>query len=135
VLLVFVAVFRSFNVYPFFFSADEFIMAMYFICSVLISFFTGQLLFAVTTMSELKNALYSLTHSKKISVGISVMLNFIPHFFTAWEETRCAYRARSGKQGWREIICILPIVAGRMMLRAARTASAIEARNGVMPIR
>ncbi|MDR1957075.1 MAG: hypothetical protein LBQ30_09515 [Treponema sp.] len=119
---------------------------------IIISFSAGSLLFTVTTMMELKDSLRSVETALytglrrlrrknalpqnsaaeqygPVSLGISLMLNFLPRFFEVWEEADAAYRARAGKPGIPALILLIPLVTERMILLAAETAWAMEARG------
>ncbi|MDR0878363.1 MAG: energy-coupling factor transporter transmembrane protein EcfT [Treponema sp.] len=117
---------------------------------IVVSFSAGSLLFSVTTMGELRESLgsfegavVSLFTGKKfkqggtayhgrISLGISLMLGFLPRFFELWETANLACRARAGKKGLARIILLVPLVTGRMMEMAAETAQALEARGFIV---
>ncbi|GHV57104.1 hypothetical protein AGMMS49579_22520 [Spirochaetia bacterium] len=93
--------------------------------SIAVSFAAGALLFAVTTMGELRRSL----GRGKLSLGISLMLGFLPRFFEIWEAANLACEARANRKGFRRIIIILPPVIERMMQIAGETAQALEARG------
>ena len=63
------------------------------------------------------------------SLGISLMLGFIPRFFELWETTNLACDARVCKRGPRRLLILVPLVTERMMEAAADTALALEARG------
>lgn len=100
---------------------------------ILASFAAAALLFAVTTMRELRLSLGAIEKrvfgSGRISLGISLMLGFIPRFFELWETMNLACDARSCKKGLRRLILLIPLVTERMMEAAADTALALEARG------
>ncbi|MDR0629451.1 MAG: energy-coupling factor transporter transmembrane protein EcfT [Treponema sp.] len=119
---------------------------------IMISFSAGALLFSVTTMTELKDSLGSaetfiricgyngikkiqgkpirtVSRNSPVSLGISLMLNFLPRFFEAWEEAEVAYRARAGKKGIPALILLIPLVTERMITLAVETAYAMESRG------
>jgi biotin transport system permease protein len=112
---------------------------------LLVSFAAGALLFAVTTMRELRlslgrveNAVWGFftrgrsaaaVRQSRLSLGISLMLGFIPRFFEAWETANLACDARAGRRGIRRLALIIPLVSERMMELAADTADALEARG------
>jgi biotin transport system permease protein len=101
------------------------------------------LLFAVTTMRELRLSLGALEIRLKnlfagraqprnvafFSLGISLMLGFIPRFFELWEAANLACDARVCKRGPRRLLLLVPLVTERMMEAAADTALALEARG------
>jgi biotin transport system permease protein len=111
---------------------------------IFVPFAAAALLFAVTTMRELRLSLAALElrlknlfvtgHKKKkttafFSLGISLMLGFIPRFFDLWETANLACEARSCKRGPRRLLILIPLVCERMMEAAADTALALEARG------
>jgi biotin transport system permease protein len=125
---------------------------------LIISFSAGSLLFSVTTMMELRDSLGKsetflrsvpimlLKKSSKewavhwvrrleksrishLSLGISLMLGFLPRFFAIWEEVTAAYQARAGKKGVSQMILLIPLVTERMIERAMETATALESRG------
>ena len=111
---------------------------------IFIPFAAAALLFAVTTMRELRLSLSALEiRLKKLfsgnraqprntaffSLGISLMLGFIPRFFELWETTNFACDARLCKRGLRRLFILVPLVTERMMEAAADTALALEARG------
>jgi biotin transport system permease protein len=111
---------------------------------IFVPFAAAALLFAVSTMRELRLSLPSLELKLKklfrarngekkeaafFSLGISLMLGFIPRFFDLWETTNLACDARSCKRGLRRLFLLVPLVTGRMMEAAADTALALEARG------
>ncbi|GHV02514.1 hypothetical protein FACS189485_03100 [Spirochaetia bacterium] len=93
--------------------------------SIAAAFAAGALLFAVTTMGELRRSL----GRNRLSLGISLMLGFLPRFFEIWEAANLACEARSCKKGLRRIIIILPLTIEGMMRIAGETAQALEARG------
>jgi biotin transport system permease protein len=93
--------------------------------SIAVSFAAGALLFAVTTMRELRSSL----GRGRLSLGISLMLGFLPRFFEIWESANLACEARANRKGLRRLIIILPLVIERMMHIAGDTAQALEARG------
>jgi biotin transport system permease protein len=114
---------------------------------IIVSFSAGALLFAVTTTSELRDSLGRLentitgffTHKKqkqigtapagKLSLGISLMLGFLPRFFELWESANLACEGRAGKKGFSRIVLLVPLVTERMMEMASETALALEGRG------
>jgi len=111
---------------------------------ILVTYAAAALLFAVTTMRELRLSLAALElrvknlfvtgHKKKktvafFSLGISLMLGFIPRFFDLWETANLACEARSCKRGLRRLLILIPLVCEQMMETAADTALALEARG------
>ncbi|MDR2482994.1 MAG: energy-coupling factor transporter transmembrane protein EcfT [Treponema sp.] len=114
--------------------------ALFFGWSILLSFSGGALLFSVTTMTELKHSIGSferalLKRGKRqplLSLGISLMLGFLPRFFEAWEAANLAWAARGGKRGVRSMAALIPLVSERMMEYALETAQAMEARGLIL---
>ena len=114
---------------------------------ILVIFASAGFLFAVTTMRELRLSLAAMenrvksifyTRKKKrggghgiafFSLGISLMLGFIPRFFEVWETADIACQARSCKRGLRRLFILVPLVTERMMEAAAETVLALEARG------
>jgi biotin transport system permease protein len=111
---------------------------------ILVTFAAAALLFAVTTMRELRLSLAALEirlknlfiadHKKKkttafFSLGLCLMLGFIPRFFELWETANLACEARSCKRGLRRLFILLPLICEQMIEAAADTALALEARG------
>jgi biotin transport system permease protein len=104
---------------------------------IIASFSAAALLFAVTTMRELRRSLSAVElrlRGKKaniafFSLGISLMLGFIPRFFDLWETSNIACEARSCRRGPRRLFILVPLITERMMEAAAETALALEARG------
>jgi energy-coupling factor transporter transmembrane protein EcfT len=65
----------------------------------------------------------------RLSLGISLMLGFIPRFFAVWDTAELAYRARGGKPGAAQMALLLPLVIERMIEGAMETAAALESRG------
>jgi biotin transport system permease protein len=117
------------------------------LCFIL-SFAAGALLFSVTTMRELRDSLgrweeaaanwfFGLPcFSRKkrrprgiFSLGLSLMLGFLPRFFEIWESANLAFTARAGKKGLRRLIVLIPLTIERMMEMAGETAEALDSRG------
>jgi biotin transport system permease protein len=111
---------------------------------IFVPFAAAALLFSVTTMRELRLSLAAFeTGLRKIlsagqpqprniaffSLGISLMLGFIPRFFELWETTNLACDARACGRGLRRLFILVPLITERMMEAAADTALALEARG------
>ena len=105
-----------------------------------VPFVAAAILFTVSTMRELRLSLASLELKIKkifgmnsttayISLGISLMLGFIPRFFELWETLNLACDARSCKRGLRRLYLLIPLLTERMMESAAETALALTARG------
>ena len=130
-------------------SAEGFFEGVLSALRLLAAFAAAALLFATTTMRELRLSLgaiekrvtdtivrevsvvrgYSSPGTIRISLGISLMLGFIPRFFEALEDMNLACDARAGKRGLHRLMIIIPLVTERMMETAAETAAALEARG------
>jgi energy-coupling factor transporter transmembrane protein EcfT len=65
----------------------------------------------------------------RLSLGISLMLGFLPRFFEVWESATAAYRARAGKRGVAYMLTVVPSVIEQMAAKAGETASALESRG------
>jgi len=68
-------------------------------------------------------------HVPFFSLGLSLMLGFMPRFFEMWDEANLACDSRSCKRGLRRLLLLLPLVTERMMEASANTALALEARG------
>jgi energy-coupling factor transporter transmembrane protein EcfT len=122
----------------------------------IVSFAAGALLFSVTTMQELRDSLgrfegaladcflalrYCFRAGKEkegprkrrtfggFSLGLSLMLGFIPRFFEIWETANTAFDARAGKKGLRRLVVLVPLITERMMEMAGETAEALDSRG------
>jgi biotin transport system permease protein len=93
--------------------------------ALVLSFTAASLLFAVTTMTEIKDSL----PPGRLSLGLSLMLGFMPRFFEIWENTELAYQARAGKGGVAQLSTLIPLTIERMIECAAETAAALEGRG------
>jgi biotin transport system permease protein len=138
-----------------FFSGAGFTESLYFAGGILVSFAAGGLLFSVTTMAEIRDSLgrgegailkpliimlkkinrppalnlaRRLEHPR-LSLGIALMLGFLPRFFLIWENAGLAYDARMGKRGPAKILRLIPLATEEMIEAAAETAAALEARG------
>lgn len=127
-----------------FISAQGFFEGILLGLRVMVSFAAGSLLFAVTTMRELRLSLGKAERAAlslfaavrrsgpavcRLSLGISLMLGFIPRFFELWETVNLACDARSCRRGLRRLALIIPLIIERMMEMAADTAEALEVRG------
>jgi biotin transport system permease protein len=124
----------------------------------IVSYAAGALLFSVTTMQELRDSLgraeagaakglaalrRALTGGKgrapdpahrapgRFSLGLTLMLGFLPRFFELWESANLAFDARAGKKGFRRLVVLVPLVIERMMELAGQTAEALESRGAL----
>jgi biotin transport system permease protein len=106
-----------------------------------VPFAATALLFGVTTMRELRLSLAFAensvmrffsphqNHTPFFSLGLTLMLGFIPRFFEMWDDANLACDSRSCKRGLRRLYLLLPLVTERMMEASANTALALEARG------
>jgi len=106
-----------------------------------VPFAAAALLFRVTTMRELRLSLALVEksvmrfffphreHTPFFSLGITLMLGFIPRFFEMWDDANLCCDSRSCKRGIRRVFLLLPLVIERMMEASANTALALEARG------
>jgi biotin transport system permease protein len=111
---------------------------------IFVPFAAAALMFSVTTMRELRLSLALVEkcvinvfsprqrrrrgHTPFISLGISLMLGFIPRFFEMWNDANLACDSRSCRRGLRRLPLLLPLVTERMMEASLNTALALEAR-------
>jgi biotin transport system permease protein len=105
-----------------------------------VPFAAAAMLFNVTTMRELRLSLALVEnslvrffyqrrkHTPFFSLGISLMLGFIPLFFEMWDDANLACDSRSCKRGLRRLPLLIPLVAERMIEASANKAMALEAR-------
>jgi energy-coupling factor transporter transmembrane protein EcfT len=150
-----VPAFRAWNFDPPAFNVSGLISGSRFTVTILVSFAAASLLFKVTTMMEFRDSigrlegllLYPLIgllkllrrdwasrlryrlERPRLSLGIALMLGFLPQFFGIWETVSAAYTVRGGKKGLARIIALIPMVTEGMMEQAAKTARALEARG------
>jgi energy-coupling factor transporter transmembrane protein EcfT len=99
-----------------------------------LAFAAASLLFSVTTPGEIRKSLGRLEDvlrikKLKLSLGISLMLEFLKRFFEVWEDLNLAWKSRRGKNNLSRLKTLIPLVIERMMLKANETASALESRN------
>ncbi|GHV75621.1 hypothetical protein AGMMS49942_04420 [Spirochaetia bacterium] len=107
---------------------EELAASLIFGWGIILAFGAASLFFSVTTMTEIKDSLDRL-HLKRLSLGISLMLGFLPRFFAVWDGAELAYRARCGKKGLARLRTLLPLVMERMIVSAGETAAALEGRG------
>lgn len=62
------------------------------------------------------------------SLGLGLMLGFIPRFFEIWEASMLSCRARSCKKPLRRLLIVIPVATRQMIDSAAETAISLEAR-------
>jgi biotin transport system permease protein len=141
VLGLFVALGRALDFAPSF-DARGFLSGLLFLWSMALSFCAGSLLFAVTTVTELREAVcaveaailkpFAASPRPRLGLALSLMLGFIPRFFAEWEALQNAHRARAGKTNIAAISRLIPLAANRMINTAAETAAALEARGALL---
>ncbi|MDR2068346.1 MAG: hypothetical protein LBP71_00570 [Spirochaetaceae bacterium] len=155
IMTLLVLAFRSWTLFPLRFNVPGFIAGSRFAVTILVSFAAASLLFKVTTMTEFRESIrraegilgYPLLallkplrqdwagrlryrlERPRLSLGIALLLGFLPQFFEIWETASKAYTARAGKTGMSRIIALIPVVSEGMMERAGETARALEARG------
>ncbi|MDR2658678.1 MAG: energy-coupling factor transporter transmembrane protein EcfT [Spirochaetaceae bacterium] len=161
ILGIFVVLGRTLDFAPSFtiaINAGGFFSGLLFLWGMVLSFCAGSLLFSVTSMAELREAVCAaecaalkpvralLKNVKnprlqrlraglsypRLGLALSLMLGFIPRFFAEWEALQSAYRARAGTPGIAETLNLIPIAAGRMIDKAAETAAALESRGALL---
>ncbi|MDR2097888.1 MAG: hypothetical protein LBP37_05140, partial [Spirochaetaceae bacterium] len=117
------------------FNVDGFLGGLLFMWSMMLSFCAGSLLFAVTTMTELRDAactaeqavlrplaalldtiksprlerLRSAVRHPRLGLALSLMLGFIPRFFAEWDALQSAHEARAGKKNISEMSRLIPL--------------------------
>ena len=154
-MILFIIPLRSIAYDPLMFNAAGCREGLLFGGTILVSFSAGALLFSVTTMTELMDSLSEIERAlcfplaailkktpaprgqhllrrleqPRLSLGISLMLGFLPRFFEVWESVTAAYRARAGKQGVSLMVTVIPPVIEHMIAKAGETASALESRG------
>ena len=129
-----VFLFQAVELSPPFINFDGLKESIVFCARIATAFAAGSLLFSVTTPGEIRKSLSRLEtflHLKKLklSLSISLMLGFIPMLFQIWEDTNLAWKSRGGKNNLSRLTTLLPLLVERMMLKAAETAEALEARG------
>jgi len=124
-----------------FISKEGFIKGLVSAAGLFAPFAAAALLFSVTTMRELrlslgmaetfiaKSLFRRRNYTPLFSLGLSLMLGFIPRFFEMWEAANLACDSRSCKRGLRRLFMLLPLVTERMIEASANTALALEARG------
>jgi len=135
VLVIAVFLFRGIAFSPPGFNTEGLWESVLFCVRICAAFAAGTLLFAVTTPGEIRKSLSrmeSALHLEKahLSLGISLMLGFLPRFFEIWEDVTLAWKSRGGKKSLSRLIILIPLVVEKMMVKAAETAAALEARGG-----
>jgi biotin transport system permease protein len=102
--------------------------------SMVVSFAGGALLFAVTTMGELRDSLEKAVKGLpfplcRFGLALSLTLGFLPRFFEIWESADMAWRARGGRGSVARMAALMPQAVERMLETAFNTAEALEARG------
>ena len=115
-------------------NADGLMEAVTFCARIGAAFAAGSLYFSVTTSGQTRKALTrleTLLHLEKIRLGLSIslMLAFIPALFQIWEDSNLAWKSRGGKKNLARLVALVPLLVERMMVKAAETATAMEARG------
>ena len=139
--ILFLFLFQGIDFYPPSFNAErlmdsgKLIGALLYCGRIITTFAAGSLLFAVTTVSQIRKSVEFLEKKLrldrlKIGLGISLMLGFIKSFFEIWEDINLAWKSRAGKNSLKKLYVLLPHSIERMMHKAADTAEAMEARGG-----
>jgi len=133
-----------------FINGEGFLQGLLAAPGLFVPFAAAALLFSVTTMRELRLSLALVEkgitckfprkgakaqrtqreeeHIPFLSLGLTLMLGFIPRFFEMWDDANLACDSRSCKRGLRRMFLLLPLVTERMMEASANTALALEAR-------
>jgi biotin transport system permease protein len=129
------------SIYIPFISVKGFLEGLFRSAGLFVPFAAAALLFSVTTMRELRLSLAFVEksvmrffrprreHVPFFSLGLSLMLGFIPRFFELWDDANLACDSRSCKRGPRRLFLLLPLVTERMIEASANTALALEARG------
>jgi energy-coupling factor transporter transmembrane protein EcfT len=91
------------------------------------AFASAALFFASTTSVQVQAAL----GRGRIALSLALMLRFLPCFFEVWENAEAAYRARAGKKGLAELVCLIPLVTEKMLEKASDTAAALASRSAL----
>jgi biotin transport system permease protein len=102
-----------------------------------LSFCAGALLFSVTTMGEIKKSLAAAEtflgiQRLRLSLGLSLMLGFLPKFFEIHDSAETAWKSRGGKKNFRYLAVLIPLITERMMEAAAETSAALESRGALL---
>jgi energy-coupling factor transporter transmembrane protein EcfT len=150
-----VLAFRSFRLFPPAFQVSGLLAGVRFAATILVSFAAAALLFKVTTMTEFRESLGTAERllcrpllwllkplkgegaswlrcrleQPRLSLGVALLLGFLPQFFEIWGTASAAYAARAGKKGLPRLIALIPLVTEGMMERAAETSLALESRG------
>ena len=135
-LLLVLAVFllQGIEYNPLSFKPEGFREAVIFCIRIGAAFAAGSLLFAITTIGEIRKAISRLEaaihlEKMKISVSMALMLGFLKRFFEIWEDINLAWISKGGGNNLKRFRILIPLVIERMMAKAADTASAMESRG------
>jgi len=98
------------------------------------AFAAGTLLFSVTTPGEIMKSLSRAETALgikrlKLGLSLSLMLAFLKYFFEIWEDLNLAWKSRGGKNNLSHLVKLIPLLIEKMMIKAAETALAMEARG------
>ena len=134
IVVIGVFFFQALEFSPLVFNLQGLRESIIFCAKIGLAFASGSLLFAVTTPGEIRKSLSraeAVLHLEKLnlSLSISLMLGFLPRFFEIWENLNLAWKSRGGKNTPRRLVFLVPLVVEQMMLKAAETAEAMEARG------
>ena len=119
---------------PFGFNTSGLSEALVFCARIALAFAAASLLFSVTTTGEIRKSLSRLEailHFEKprLSLHISLMLGFLKFFFEIWEDLNLAWKSRGGKNNFFRFLKLVPLLIEKMIIKAAETADALEARG------
>ena len=119
---------------PFGFNFAGLFEALVFCIRIGAAFAAGTLLFSVTTTGEIRKSLSkaeAFLRLKKLKLGLSIalMLAFLKYFFEIWEDLNLAWKSRGGKNSISRLVKLIPLLIEKMMIKAAETALAMEARG------
>ena len=134
ILCLGIIAFQTFDFFPLGINALGLLEGIFLGLRMGLSFSAGALLFSTTTMGEIQKSLSrleALLHVRKLrlSLGISLMLGFLPRFFEIWDDMDFAWKSRGGKNGPFKIAALIPLAIDRMVEKAAQTAEALESRG------
>ncbi|MDR2194179.1 MAG: energy-coupling factor transporter transmembrane protein EcfT [Treponema sp.] len=130
-------VFHSISWEPLGFSDVGFREGLRFALGLFAAFASCALFFTVTAMTELQASLDSLRPPipvlahliSNFTLGITLMLGFMPRFFEVWEDAETAYKARAGKNGIGKLVFLIGVTLERMIQLSFETAVALEMRS------
>ena len=116
------------------FNIDGLKESLVFCVRIIAAFASSALLFSVTTPAEIQKSLSRLEaffrlKKQKPALYLAMMLRFLPLVFAAWEDLNLAWKSRGGKNSLTRLTALIPLLIERMLLKAAGTAEAMEARS------